>query len=98
MLRYDGGTNIWSHCATTPIIRFILCPGMDDIRDLMMTRSGELIPFKKSAGAPDRKRPREFHPTRPASEEEHNGFKLAGGILGAIGGTPLVQLEKIFEP
>ncbi len=71
---------------------------MDDIRDLMMTRSGELIPFKKSAGAPDRKRPREFHPTRPASEEEHKEFKMAGGILGAIGGTPLVQLEKIFEP
>ena len=57
-----------------------------------------LIPFKGLSGAADRNRAREFHPTRPAPEEEHNGFKLAGGILGAIGGTPLVRLEKIFEP
>ena len=56
-----------------------------------------LIPFKGLSGAADRNRTREFHPTRPAPEEEHNGFKLAGGILGAIGGTPLVHLEKIFE-
>ena len=54
----------------------------------MTTRTGDLLPFKKSAG--------DFHPTRPAPEEEHSGFKMAGGILGAIGGTPLVQLEKIF--
>jgi 2,3-diaminopropionate biosynthesis protein SbnA len=63
-----------------------------------MTRPGNLIPFKGSSGATARKGPREFHPTRPAPEEEHNGFRLAGGILGAIGGTPLVQLEKIFGP
>ncbi len=63
-----------------------------------MARSGDLIPFKRSSGAAYRKSPREFHPTRPAPEQEHNGFKIAGGILGAIGGTPLVQLEKIFEP
>jgi 2,3-diaminopropionate biosynthesis protein SbnA len=65
--------------------------------DSVNTRPGDLLPFGKSSGAADRKRPSEFHPTRPAPEEEHNGFKLAGGILGAIGGTPLVQLEKIFE-
>jgi len=53
------------------------------------TRSGDLIPFKRPSG--------DFHPTRPAPVEDHNGFKMAGGILGAIGGTPLVQLEKIFE-
>jgi cysteine synthase A len=46
--------------------------------------------FKKSTD--------DFHPTRPTSDGEHNGFKMAGGILGAIGGTPLVQLEKIFGP
>jgi hypothetical protein len=63
----------------------------------MMTRSGDLIPFKRSSGAAGRKRPREFHPARPALEKERNGFKMTGGILGAIGGTPLVQLEKIFE-
>ena len=54
----------------------------------MTTRTGDLLPFKKSAG--------DFHPTRPAPDEEHSGFKMAGGILGAIGGTPLIRLEKIF--
>ena len=63
----------------------------------MMARSGDLIPFKRSTGAADRTPSREFHPTRQVPEEEHNGFRLAGGILGAIGGTPLVRLEKIFE-
>jgi 2,3-diaminopropionate biosynthesis protein SbnA len=63
-----------------------------------MARSGDLVPFKRPSGAAERNPPREFHPTRPAPVEEHNGFKLAGGILGAIGGTPLVHLEKIFEP
>jgi len=62
----------------------------------MTTRPGDLIPFKKSSGAADGKWPREFHPTRPSPEDEHNEFKMAGGILGAIGGTPLVRLEKIF--
>jgi cysteine synthase A len=38
----------------------------------------------------------EFHPTRPAPQTESNGFRISGGILGAIGGTPLVRLEKIF--
>ena len=63
-----------------------------------MARSDNLIPFKRLPGAVDRKGSREFHPTRPAPEEEHNGYSLAGGILGAIGGTPLVHLEKIFGP
>jgi 2,3-diaminopropionate biosynthesis protein SbnA len=63
----------------------------------MKKRMSELLPFKRPSGTEDRKPPREFHPTRPVPEEEHNGFKLSGGILGAIGGTPLVQLEKIFE-
>lgn len=38
----------------------------------------------------------EFHPTRPTPQTESNGFRISGGILGAIGGTPLVRLEKIF--
>ncbi len=63
-----------------------------------MARPGDLIPFKRSTGATDRTPSREFHPTRPAPVEEHNGFRMAGGILGAIGGTPLVRLEKIFGP
>jgi cysteine synthase A len=62
-----------------------------------MTRYGDLIPFKRTAGATNRKASREFHPTRPAPEADLE-FKMAGGILGAIGGTPLVRLEKIYEP
>ena len=63
----------------------------------MMARSGDLIPFERSTSVADRTPRHEFHPTRPAPEEKHNGFRMAGGILGAIGGTPLVRLEKIFE-
>ena len=62
----------------------------------MITRPGVLLPFKGRSGAADRKTPHEFHPTRPAQEEKHSEFNLSGGILGAIGGTPLVHLEKIF--
>jgi len=62
----------------------------------MMTQPGDLIPFRKRSGTSNRKRRSEFHPTRPAPENEHKKFKVSGGILGAIGGTPLVRLEKIF--
>lgn len=62
----------------------------------MKTRTGDLIPFKRSSGDAGRKRLREFHPTRPAAQNEHNEFNMTGGILGAIGGTPLVHLEKVF--
>jgi len=44
------------------------------------------------------KRARGFHPTRLTSPEERNEFRMSGGILAAIGGTPLVRLENIFEP
>ncbi len=64
----------------------------------MKTGPSNLIPFNKSSGAADRKRHREFHPTGPVSDVDHKEFKIAGGILGAIGRTPLVKLEKIFEP
>jgi cysteine synthase A len=71
---------------------------MDDAGESMMTRAGDLIPFNRSSDAAGRKRPHEFHPARSVPEGEHNKFNMTGGILGAIGGTPLVQLEKIFEP
>jgi cysteine synthase A len=69
---------------------------LDDAGNSLMTRSGDLIPFKLPATAKEPKRRREFHPARPASRAEHNGFNMTGGILGAIGCTPLVHLEKIF--
>ena len=62
----------------------------------MTKRYGDLIPFKRPSGTGDRSKLREFHPTRPATDAQHNEFKVSGGILGAIGGTPLVQLEKFF--
>ena len=62
----------------------------------MITRPDDLVPFKISSGATNQKHPHKFYPTRSAPEGEHNEFKMAGGILGAIGETPLVQLEKIF--
>ena len=62
----------------------------------MTTQTGDLITFNSSSDSVDRKRPHEFHPTRPAPEEGYNEFTMTGGILGAIGGTPLVQLKKIF--
>ena len=46
----------------------------------------------------ERNETREFHPTRPFSREALNELKMSGGILGAIGETPLVHLEKVFEP
>jgi cysteine synthase A len=54
-------------------------------------------PYDSSSIAAGRKWPREFHPTRPVPEDERKKFKVGGGILGAIGGTPLVKLEKIFS-
>jgi len=63
----------------------------------MMTRPGDSLSLKRESGASVTKSPCEFHPTRPAPAEEHNDFKLSGGILRAIGGTPLVHLENIFE-
>jgi len=63
-----------------------------------MTLDGDLIPFKRPAGTGKRASLRDVHPTGPAAESKHTEFNLAGGILAAIGGTPLVQLEKIFEP
>lgn len=63
----------------------------------MKTRYGDSMPFRPSEPGV-RKDRREFHPTRPSPLKNHQPFKIAGGILGAIGGTPLVQLEKIFEP
>ena len=61
-----------------------------------MKRTGDLIPFMRQPGSRGRHSLREFHPTRPA-EDEQNEFRISGGILGAIGGTPLVPLDKLFE-
>ena len=47
---------------------------------------------------PERNGTREYHPTRPFIKKSHNELKMSGGILGAIGETPLVRLEKVFAP
>jgi 2,3-diaminopropionate biosynthesis protein SbnA len=62
-----------------------------------MSQTDDPIPFKRFPDNTDRKNYREFHPSPPAEQPGSLEFKMAGGILEAIGGTPLVQLEKIFE-
>ena len=62
-----------------------------------MTKFSPMRPYDSSSPGAGGSWPREFHPTRPVSEDEHKKFKVGGGILGAIGGTPLVKLEKIFS-
>jgi len=61
-------------------------------------RNGDLIPLKKTTKVSERDGLQTFHPTRPAPDFDSKKFKMAGGVLGAIGGTPLVRLEKVFEP
>lgn len=61
-----------------------------------MTQHGDLIPFKIPARKAGRKHHGEFHPTRPVLAGEEGNFRQSRGILSAIGGTPLVQLEKLF--
>lgn len=52
---------------------------------------------KPSSRVPIRTGPGEFHPTAPYPEPASKDFRISGGILGAIGGTPLVHLEKFFD-
>lgn len=62
----------------------------------MATRPGDLIAFDASSGAAGKNRREACHPTRPSAKEEVPQVGMGRGILGAIGGTPLVRLEKIF--
>ena len=63
----------------------------------MTKETFELIPFKKPARAGTGKGLHEFHPTGTFPKTKNHSFTMSGGILGAIGGTPLVQLERIFR-
>ena len=63
----------------------------------MMKRPADLIPITRASRAKGVRGPGEFHPTQRVQEEKIKTFNLSGGILSAIGGTPLVHLEKIFE-
>ena len=47
---------------------------------------------------PERGGTREYHPTRPYTNNTLNELRISGGVLGAIGETPLVRLEKVFAP
>ncbi len=53
----------------------------------MKTGPGEMMLVYNLPKVSGRTSPNEFRPTRPAPEYENIGFKLAGRILGAIGGT-----------
>ena len=62
-----------------------------------LTRHKDLKSSRGLARITDRNNARYFHPTRSTSQKEQGSFRIAGGILGAIGGTPLVKLENIFR-
>jgi 2,3-diaminopropionate biosynthesis protein SbnA len=70
---------------------------MDAAEDSKLTQSKDFKYSQGLARIADRNNSRDFRPTRPAPEEEQSAFRISGGILSAIGGTPLVQLENIFE-
>jgi 2,3-diaminopropionate biosynthesis protein SbnA len=70
--------------------------GDDNPGDFLMPQIGDSMLSKKHARVSVRTVPGEFHPTRPGAETDTRDFAISGGVLGAIGGTPLVQLEKIF--
>ncbi len=61
-----------------------------------MPGSDKPVPFRIVSETEQRDRFRRFHPTRIDHSQNSDGFMAPGGILGAIGGTPLVPLEKIF--
>ena len=63
----------------------------------MTSRSGKYTALPLRAVASAREYPREFHPARRAKGEGVGNFRMSAGILGAIGGTPLVRLDQLFE-
>jgi cysteine synthase A len=56
----------------------------------------ELHLFSGPRSEPEAESARGYHPTRRSLNVESSDFRISGGILGAIGGTPLVRLEKLF--
>jgi 2,3-diaminopropionate biosynthesis protein SbnA len=62
----------------------------------MKVRTEPLSPLISTEVTEGRNTTFKFHPARPSLENEICEFNLSGGVLGAIGGTPLVHLEKIF--
>ena len=63
----------------------------------MTNQSGKQTAATLAAVPAQREYPREFHPARRAKKDSTSDFRLCSGILGAIGGTPLVRLEQMFE-
>ena len=71
---------------------------MDTADNSKLTQSKDFKNPRDLISVADRNNSRDFHPTRSTSGEDHSEFRIAGGILGAIGGTPLVKLENILQP
>ena len=63
----------------------------------MTNRSGKKAATNLAAVPTSREYPREFHPARRVKGDGDGGFRMSSGILGAIGGTPLVRLDQLFE-
>jgi 2,3-diaminopropionate biosynthesis protein SbnA len=54
------------------------------------------MPFVDPPRESEQTVPVDFHPTHAAPDTKAKNFNISGGILSAIGGTPLVPLEKHF--
>ncbi|MDG2047561.1 MAG: hypothetical protein P8J79_10135 [Halioglobus sp.] len=54
------------------------------------------MPFVVPPHESEQTAPVGFHPTQAAPDTKAKNFNISGGILGAIGGTPLVPLQKHF--
>lgn len=63
----------------------------------MIDRKGSLTPFTRPVSVANEDRHSDLDPSQPDREVRRNGFNVTGGVLGAVGGTPLVKLEKIFR-
>ena len=64
---------------------------------IMTSITGKYAALSLRTAPTSREYPREFHPARRVKGEDIGGFRMSAGILGAIGGTPLVRLEKLFR-
>ena len=62
-----------------------------------MTQYGDPQCHARSPSAPGCENPSQLCSKQPHPERDSEAFNIGGGILAAIGGPPLVKLEKLFR-